>query len=288
MKPNISEFSYGYALTEELIKGFGSNITAAPVFPSLYQEGKEGGGWDVKFEKGGIPLFIQFKLSHYLKTANAKERKGGHFASPYYRMYFRPINHSKQHELLLDLERSGNEVYYSAPGFHKPNELNDAYLNGEVKNRSIWVKPTDINDIIDIDEHYIAFQLPSTWYFCSEPKSIKRNLTFSSFQKNIITALYQKRDTALTRKSLYELAKKLETIGRKRVDIHMDIDEFFKKILLHDHFVDGEENVEKSSTQILFMDVERKVKEIFSDRHPIELAAYYSSVFLDSQLIIVQ
>ena len=200
MKPNISEFSYGYALTEELAKGFGKSITAAPVFPSLYQEGKKGGGWDVKLEKGGIPLFLQFKLSHYLKTASANERKSGHFSSPYYRMHLRPINHSKQHELLLDLERAGNEVYYSAPGFHEPNELNDAYLKNKVKDRSIWVKPTDITDITDTDEHYVAFQLPSTWYFCSKPKLIERNLSFSVFQENIITALSQKKETALTRR----------------------------------------------------------------------------------------
>ncbi len=129
MTPNISEFSYGYALTEELIKGFGKSITSAPVFPSLYQEGKTGGGWDVKLDKGGIPLFLQFKLSHFMKNANANERKNGTFSSPYYRMHIRPITHSKQHELLLDLENTGNVVYYSAPGFHEPDELNDAYLN---------------------------------------------------------------------------------------------------------------------------------------------------------------
>lgn len=281
MKPNISEFSYGYALTEELVKGFGSSITAAPVFPSLYQEGKKGGGWDVQLKKGGIPLFLQFKLSHYLKNANSKERMSGHFASPYYRMHIRPINHSKQHELLLDLERAGNEVYYSAPGFHKPNELNEAYLNGEVKNRSIWVKPTDINDIIDNSEHYIAFQLPKTWYFCSKPKSIKRNLSFSVFKENIVNTLYEKRNMALTIESLVELAKILETIGRKRLDIHMECMEDFESV------VDGE-IYDKISIHERIIDNEEKVKKIFSNRHPIELVSYYSSVFLDSQLIIVQ
>ena len=47
MKPNISEFIYGYALTSELISWHGTSITAAPVFPSLYQEGQAGGGYDV-------------------------------------------------------------------------------------------------------------------------------------------------------------------------------------------------------------------------------------------------
>jgi len=257
MKPKISEFSYGYALTEELIKGFGSSITAAPVFPSLYQEGKKGGGWDVKLKRGGIPLFIQFKLSHYLKKKNAKERISGYFSSPYYRMHIRPKKDSKQHELLLELENLGNEVYYSAPGFHEPSELNDAYLGKQVKNKSIWVKPTDVGHINDDDEHYIAFQLlPEKWFFCSKPKIIERDLSFSSFSESVISILHQKRESALTRESLIELAGKLEEIGIKRTDISLE-------------------------DEVL-------VKEILSDRHPIELVSYYSSIYFNSQLIILQ
>ncbi|MBE9490893.1 MAG: hypothetical protein IMY67_11405 [Bacteroidetes bacterium] len=284
MKPNISEFSYGYALTEELAKSFGSSITASPVFPSLYEEGKKGGGWDVKLEKGGIPLFLQFKLSHYLKNANAKERISGNFLSPYYRMHIRPINHSKQHELLLELERLGNEVYYSAPGFHEPKELNDAYLTNKVKNKSIWVKPTDIGDITDTDEHYLAFQLPTTWFFCSKPKPIERNLSFSVFQENIISALYQRKETALTRNSLIELANSLESIGKKRKDIHMEDEHRITGIKT---LIDGE-NIKAISPEWPPIDNSAIIKETFSNRHPIELVSYYSSMYLDSQLVIVQ
>lgn len=284
MKPNISEFSYGYALTEELAKGFGSSITASPVFPSLYEEGKTGGGWDVKLEKGGIPLFLQFKLSHYLKNANAKERISGTFSSPYYRMHIRPINHSKQHELLLELERSGNEVYYSAPGFHEPKELNDAYLANKVKDKSIWVKPTDIGDIGDTDEHYLVFQLPSPWYFCSKPKPIERNLSFTAFQENIMSSLTQRKETALTRDSLIELANNLERIGKKRKDIHME-DE--RTILGSTPKLEGE-NIKAVLSDTPATDSSAIIREVFSNRHPIELVSYYTSMYLDSQLVIVQ
>lgn len=283
MKPNISEFSYGYALTEELVNGIGAKVTSAPVFPSLYQEGKKGGGWDVKLKKGGIPLFIQFKLSHYLKKANANERKSGHFSSPYYRMHLRPINHSKQHELLLDLERSGNEVYYSAPAFHEPRELDDAYLKNEVKNRSIWIKPTDINDITDTKEHYVAFQLPSTWYFCSKPRPIERSLSFSVFQENILNAFSQRRENALTRDSLSKLAKDLERIGKKREDIHIADEDQIVQTLPDTRSTEDDPTSESESLKH-----EETVKELFSNRHPIELVSYYSSIYLDSQLIIVQ
>ncbi len=63
MKPEMSEFSYGYALTDELIHWHGTSLTAAPIFPSLYQEGKSGGGYDVMLQRSGIPLFLQFKLA---------------------------------------------------------------------------------------------------------------------------------------------------------------------------------------------------------------------------------
>ena len=63
MKPQISEFSYGYALTDELIHWHGTNLTAAPIFPSLYQEGQVGGGYDLMLQRPGLPLFLQFKLA---------------------------------------------------------------------------------------------------------------------------------------------------------------------------------------------------------------------------------
>ena len=57
MKPNISEFSYGYALTSELVRLFGIKGVGAPVFPSLKEEGSV--GYDVQVP--GLPLFLQFK-----------------------------------------------------------------------------------------------------------------------------------------------------------------------------------------------------------------------------------
>jgi len=47
MTPDISEFSYGFALTHELIALAGEPLRAAPIFPSLIEEGRAGGGYDV-------------------------------------------------------------------------------------------------------------------------------------------------------------------------------------------------------------------------------------------------
>jgi len=41
MTPEISEFSYGFALTNEIVAW--ATLKIAPIFPSLIEEGKKGG-----------------------------------------------------------------------------------------------------------------------------------------------------------------------------------------------------------------------------------------------------
>jgi hypothetical protein len=171
MKPNISEFSYGYALTDELIHWHGTSISAAPVFPSLYQEGQKGGAYDLMLDRGGIPLFLQFKLADRMVRNSTKEVKKHYLSCPFYRMHLRPLRHSKQHEMLLDLESDGNEVYYAAPAFHEPGELNGAYLSHNVRARSIWLRPSQIGALDDRD-HHVAFTVPGAHFLCSDPRRI--------------------------------------------------------------------------------------------------------------------
>lgn len=61
MRPWFSEFSYGYAVTEDIVRSSGP-LKAAPAFPSLQEEGSRG-GFDVKLDLPASPLFLQFKLS---------------------------------------------------------------------------------------------------------------------------------------------------------------------------------------------------------------------------------
>lgn len=185
MKPNISEFSYGYALTEDLIRWVGTPITAAPVFPSLLEEGKLGGGYDLKLDFSGIPLFIQFKLSNYMKNRNTIEFEERLFSSPYYRMHVRSSRYSLQHELLLDLEKNGSEVYYAAPAFHEAGELNDAYINKAVLERSIFIRPSAIG-LLDNKEHHVAFQLSGSAYLLSRNPKLITVLTNHMFERHIV------------------------------------------------------------------------------------------------------
>jgi hypothetical protein len=182
MKPDISEFSYGYALTSELVGIY--SLSGAPVFPSLYSEGQPGGGYDVKIPYRGIPIFLQFKLGHYMWTRNARE--ANLLGVPYYRMLLRPLKHSKQHQLLMELEGRDNEVYYAAPEFHTPAKLNSAYLHRKVSERTAFFAPCSIGPLPDGEEHYVVFRPNSTLgYLCSEPKRVERRPAHVIFAERV-------------------------------------------------------------------------------------------------------
>jgi len=173
MKPDISEFSYGYAATEELVTAHKALVVGAPTFPSLYEEGTKG-GYDVQIPLTGSPVFLQFKLADFLSKKSAKEFKSGLMDLPYYRMHLRPLKHSNQHKLLLDLEAEGEMVFYIAPRFHLPHDLNFHYLSRTVINHSAAFRPADIGELPDGDEHYVIFAKSSDIaYRCSsQPKKI--------------------------------------------------------------------------------------------------------------------
>lgn len=254
MKPDISEFSYGYALTDELIHWHGSTLTAAPLFPSLYQEGRPGGGYDLMLKRPGIPLFLQFKLSDCMVRSSAKQAREGYFTVPYYRMFIRPACYSKQHEMLLDLENDRNEVYYSAPCFYLPEELNEAYLNHQVKDRSLWLRPSTIGPVQD-DKHCVAFKSPALHYLCSEPKKLDAAGDFSEFSRTIQNAFRQKSENALAENNLIKIGDLLQMITEKGRDISPDAKQL--------------------------IDIELK------KRHPIERISFYVQVFMDCRLFLV-
>jgi len=161
---NFSEFSYGYALTEKLISWAGTALVAAPIFPSLIEEGQTG-GYDLNLTFPGIVLFLQFKLSR-LMGKRASEYRKRILDVPFYRVELR-TGVSRQHELLLKLEKSYKWVYYVAPTFHEVADLNDAYLKGQILDRSILVAPSAIGPLPDAKPHHL-----SRW--SKEPLQIRR------------------------------------------------------------------------------------------------------------------
>jgi hypothetical protein len=172
MKSLISEFSYGFALTHELVSALGS-LSAAPVFPSLIEEGRAGGGYDVKLEAPGLPLFLQFKRSDCLSRRSAREiRAGAPLTTPYYRIEITAKADSDQHEMLIDLDQLPNLVFYAAPMFHQKGEFDSAFLGGTVRQQSFFVSPRTIGHFPDDGAHHLSFD-GSHCVIMSKPKIIE-------------------------------------------------------------------------------------------------------------------
>jgi hypothetical protein len=175
MVPEISEFSYGFALTNE-ISGW-KKLHVAPVFPSLLEEGKAGGGYDVKMDFPGVPLFLQFKRSEWMTRKNARQygeilASGMRISVPFYRFALMETWKSAQHEMLCELDVLPNLVYYAAPRFHKVDEINDAWVSGAVSARSVFISPSDIGLLPDEDTHFIAYDHASA-FMCSEAYEVE-------------------------------------------------------------------------------------------------------------------
>ncbi len=171
MRSLISEFSYGFALTHELVLSLGP-LVAAPILPSLIEEGRSGGGYDVKLEAPGIPLFLQFKRSERLSRSSAREIKAGApLGVPFFRVAITARRDSDQHDMLLELDEPPNIVLYAAPMFHLKEEFDDAFLAGAVRNRSFFVRPGDIGYFDDDGAHHISFD-GATFVVMSKPRVI--------------------------------------------------------------------------------------------------------------------
>lgn len=228
MKPDISEFSYGYAVTEELVTKHKAIVVGAPTFPSLYEEGKKGGGYDVKIPIKGNPVFLQFKLSDRLERTTAKEHQSGLLRVPYYRMYLRPLRCSDQHQLLLDLERStGEAVFYIAPEFHLPAELNNFYLSRRVIDNSAAFRPSDIGPLPSNDEHYVVFEKAASFgYRCSDdPRQVAR----TNLSDGLRAAIPEMEPRDLRREDIVELSRKMLDVIDRRSPISVHFAEVFDR-----------------------------------------------------------
>jgi len=218
LKPDISEFSYGYALTEELVQRSGLPLRAAPLFPSLLAEGRKGGGYDVHLPFVGFPLFLQFKLADCMVRNSAYECQLGLYSPEFYRMHLRPLKHSQQHNLLLDLESKGYPVYYAAPHFHLPEELNDAYINHQVISRSVFYKPSEIGPLPDDENHHVSFKAGHPAYLFSEPRQFRdESKSRESLDDDLLEGYWRYPRLDGTRETTERLANDLFSCVKERI-----------------------------------------------------------------------
>lgn len=191
-----SEFSYGYALTDSLMRTILPGSSRAPIFPSLLAEGSAGGGYDVKIPTYPVPLFLQFKIPRVITRRS--RLLPPRYSCPYYRFPLR-TRAPDQHALLLDLEKKFPLVFYATPLFHTVIELDSHYARKEVHVHSIFVRPSSIG-VLDDRPHQVAYSTrdPVCWCF-SEPKAIEGRYKGKEFLVDVgRLARQQQRQDALT------------------------------------------------------------------------------------------
>ncbi|MEW9614402.1 hypothetical protein AB3G45_11305 [Shinella sp. S4-D37] len=195
MKVGYSEFSYGYAFTENLIRGSASAPTGAPIFPNLVQEAKA--GYDVRIDYPAVPLFFQYKLPELMTRARAFEIAGGQcpgLTLDFFRIALMRRDVSDQHQLLIDWEgRYPGQVFYAAPCLKDGAAFNKAYNAVEVARSSALFSPDEIGPLPDDKVHTIAYKPGLSYgYFCSEPREIAVE-TFDSLTGRLPTLFKDKR-----------------------------------------------------------------------------------------------
>ena len=183
MRPEFSEFSFGYALTESCMRHVREFRPDAPPpnFPTTHEEREV--GYDVKMPwadprgagdrvTGGCFLFLQFKLCQWITRKRAKECKAKKLCPEFLRMPLMRQNRSLQHERLLAWDNGHREVYYAAPRYYKLVEFENVYRRGRMLAESAFIRPRDIGPI-DCRPHCVSFKPQACygWLF-SDPKEV--------------------------------------------------------------------------------------------------------------------
>lgn len=175
MKLGYTEFSFGYAFTDNLIRSVASAPSGAPVFPNLIQEAQL--GYDVRINFPACPLFFQYKLPELMvrnSAAEISQHALDGIRIPFFRMPLMRRGLSDQHKLLIQLEQQfPGAVYYASPGMENSSRFNKAYNAAEVHERSVFFSPQNIGPLPDDKEHVIAYRdgLAHAW-LCSNPRQI--------------------------------------------------------------------------------------------------------------------
>lgn len=175
MKTGITEFSFGYAFTENLIRASQSGPSTAPYFPNLIQEATL--GYDVQIAMPAAPIFFQYKVPEVMTRRSAKEisRYRLPIHLPFFRMPLMRRDKSRQHELLVTLENSNpGAVFYASPQMQSSIGFNRCYAACAVHTHSALFSPAEIGLLPDNRDHVVAYERgASTAWFCSEPRMIK-------------------------------------------------------------------------------------------------------------------
>ena len=161
MKAGFYEFEFTVAFIHDFLKKSEARGSQAMVgLPTPAEEAQV--GYDATLATNGYPRFFQFKRPDYIGAGRGNQgQRYPH--QPYYRINITPHESSHQHNLLVNLAKRGYEVYYVAPIFHDPQQLDQHRSTEEIMEQSIWVPTQDLRLQKRGDRSCITYLPDGTW-----------------------------------------------------------------------------------------------------------------------------
>jgi len=203
MKRKVSEFSYGFVLTHELVNAYGYLPADTP--QSSRKKRKKDAGDAADDMPRGYPLFLQFKASEYMKRRNAGESKL--VGLPYFRFALHRKTQSNQHQLLIELEKKGCAVFYATPKIHEAVNLNSAFFDRQVVASSLFVNPGEIGALPDNQSHRVVFSGKSDdVYLCSRPRKLNGVIHGVAFAEAVQRVVSEREAQSLDDEFFHRLA----------------------------------------------------------------------------------
>jgi hypothetical protein len=169
MNCKFSETQFSFCFTFEYIKQF-FPIIPLPIFPNIVQEGRRGGGYDVRIAGN---IFFQFKIPTYHNRQTG--RNGLHWAvygHPYYKIKLN--TNSRQFELLKALQLPRNKVFYATPEFHTQPSLTNFYQTEQIVANSALFPIQNFPPYRSGHHNLIYHPTHDTGQLFSEPTTIKK------------------------------------------------------------------------------------------------------------------
>jgi hypothetical protein len=249
MESEFNEFQYGYSVTSELERAFGPYLLSPPEIPSLIEEGR-GSGYDVKFDMMGCPVFLQFKLAHYLTRRNAKQ--WSHYNSPYFRFKIYPPKISDQHNALVTLSLAETYVFYCSPRFYTRYDYVDYHMANTICKNSKMTSCHKLPFIGYHNEHCICYdQNGKNTTFFSEEKKIPDD-------KNLIQIIQKiskdkKRSVTIDENFPLMLIDKIKNTIEKLEEIDTTDRNIDKKHEIYDYYLKKVYEIQSPWTRLSFL-----------------------------------
>lgn len=178
MKAGFYEFEFTVAFIYDFLKKSEARGSKAMVgLPTPAEEAHV--GYDATLATHGYPRFFQFKRPNYIGAGLGNQ--GSYYPNQsYYRINITPHERSHQHNLLVRLAKKGYEVYYVAPIFHDPQQLDQHRNAEEIMEQSIWVPTQDLHLQKEGDQSCITYLPDGAWR--SHPGEVPTHRSEPSYQ----------------------------------------------------------------------------------------------------------